>query len=245
MHAGPDAPWLAWPAERDGSRKGDPEAIHRLRVAVRRLKTARRLAGLGVPAPLRRLGRALGKVRIWDLHRALLESLEAPAGTAAARAREALLSRIGARRRRALAALRGRLHGKPMRPCRPPPRPGDRGLAARLSLPPEEPSGETLHALRLDLKALRDAAEWTAPAWPALPALRALVSALGAHRDWMLLDALLAKAARRWRLRHPVRAAGAEALSAQAAVRRRDAYQSLPPLARAALRAGLQKGPTP
>ena len=238
MPAPPDAPWEAWSLERAGALKGDPEAIHRLRVAANRLRAACLLSG--APAPLLKLTRMLGRVRAWDRHRALLMTLPCEPDSWPGRAQEEALMRVTRKRRIALKALRRRLRRSPFHRCGPPPAPSpSERLQGLQALARGEPGGiEALHDLRRALRALRYALEWRAPGDPSLEPLKRLAWALGQHRDWRLCEALLAKQAKRWAHQGRMRlAVGAQALREDAALQWRRIEASLPPLAEAFLEA--------
>ncbi|HJU83525.1 MAG TPA: CHAD domain-containing protein [Holophagaceae bacterium] len=234
------APWKAWPAEWAGVRDGEVEAIHRLRVATRRMRAAHQLRGADPPRRLARLGKALGRVRSWDLHRELLLELPTLPDSWAEAARAELLDWIGRHRERDLEALRGLLDDPPLRPCEPPPRPDPEDLEGLLeTLDREGEDPEALHALRLALKGHRYALEWLDPDSPLVDPLQDLSGALGLHRDWVELENLLEERRRRWRKRGRLELAGGlEELRREAARRRGAAFAALAPLADA-LRAGL------
>jgi CHAD domain-containing protein len=92
-----------------GARKGkDPEAVHQMRVATRRLRAALRALTGRVAAPkalrgrLQWLGRRLGAVRDLDVILALLRSERLPAAAAGERSRLArLIRRLDGRREKA------------------------------------------------------------------------------------------------------------------------------------------------
>lgn len=227
MPIDPKRPWKAWRAHAKGARAGEPESIHQLRLAARRLRAARESRGAAVPKSLRRLLKELGEARDWDLHEALL--LQLPGGPAEDAARERLLGWIRRRREKSRRGLKVRLRGAGLRRCRRPAAP-EPGLLARL-LAELEGLGEDaprLHELRRALKRIRFALEWREPETPFLEPLRALLWALGLHRDWGLLEALLESRAARWRGRGLEElAAGLDALRRGAAARRAEAYGTL------------------
>lgn len=169
----------------------DPEGVHQVRVAGRRLGVYLHLLGLRVLRDdLRRLVRAAGRVR--DLEVALERPL--PAGFRAhleaerQRAREALLPLL---RSPWLEALLRALEALP-------PLKGERGrkrlarlekrLSARLRALAQDPTPEALHAYRRALRRVRYAKELLG-----LPAKRekALQEALGAFNDAYVLEGLL------------------------------------------------------
>ena len=171
----------------DAHRARDAEAVHRMRVAVRRLRAILRAAGSVFAEPgvedLRRelkwLGIALGRVRDLDVLRAHLRARlgSQPAGGRAARHR--LLRQIAGDRARAVAALRAALDGR--RYARllarldaalaaPPGRTDDVSLPDIAAAEFEtlrravkklsrHPSAEELHAIRIKVKHARYAAE--------------------------------------------------------------------------------------
>lgn len=240
MPASPDAPWEAWPLERKGVLKGDPEAIHRLRVAANRLRAACLLSGSPASSSLLKLTRALGRVRAWDRHRALLMTLPCVPDAWPGRAREVALTRIAQKRRLAMKALRRRLRSSPLHRCDPPPMPPPSGYREGLdALAQGEQVGiDALHDLRRALRALRYALEWRSPGDPSIEPLKRLAWTLGLHRDWLLCEAFLARRAERWARRGRIRlAAGAQTLREDAALRRHALEASLPPLAEAFLEA--------
>jgi CHAD domain-containing protein len=241
----PDAPWEAWALEREGALKGDPEAIHRLRVAANRLRAACGLSGSIPPARLLKFARALGRVRTLDRHRALLTALPCDPDSWPDRAREAVLARIIERRRPALKALRRRLRTSPFVICDAPPVPFLSGSIEGLQALARGADGgtEALHDLRRALRTLRYALEWRDSSDPALQPLKRLAWTLGLHRDWLLFEALLAKRARRWTRQGRRRlAAGAEALRGAAALQRKEVQAALTPLAEAFLEARRAEG---
>ncbi len=99
-------------AKEPGTRLGeDPEAVHEMRVALRRIRSALDFHADALPASARRLrtglrwiGRSLGEVREADLLLARVEA-EAAAGLAEPHALRALADALGERRRRARARL--------------------------------------------------------------------------------------------------------------------------------------------
>jgi CHAD domain-containing protein len=112
-------------ALRAGARRArDPEAVHRMRVAVRRLRAilrarrpvvARRSDEEGVDRlrrELKWLGIALGQVRDLDVLRAHLQSLRVDARAGGRAAHGRLLRHIRADRARAVTALRAALDGR-------------------------------------------------------------------------------------------------------------------------------------
>ena len=122
----------------DAHRARDPEDVHRMRVAVRRLRAILRASGSlsddemveGLRRELKWLGIALGRVRDFDVLRAQLRAQlgRRPAGGPAARRR--LMQHIADDRARAVSGLRAALDGrrygrllvgsKPSSPLRPP-----------------------------------------------------------------------------------------------------------------------------
>ena len=238
MDVPPDAPWKAWSSERAQARAGDAEAIHRLRVAVKRLRAARDLAGEPPSTRLAELARALGRVRTWDLHARLLFDLAPHPDTPAEAAWEALRALLARKRSRRLKALRHALDGSPLAPCGPPPWPDRLALQDLLRRWRRMEDAEALHAARLALQAHRYSLEWHDSAAPLLDPLRALAGALGLHRDWGRFEGLLEAKEGQWRQRGRKRlAAGLADLRLEAAARRKAAHRALPPLKRALLSA--------
>ncbi|HJW08418.1 MAG TPA: CHAD domain-containing protein [Holophagaceae bacterium] len=218
------APWQAWPLLRSDARRGEVEAIHQLRVATRRLRSAREAGGIAAPRSLRRLGRRLGEVRIWDIRRQLLVDLASGPEPVDADLLARLLERIDRKRARRLAALRPRLRGRGLAPCSPPPEPGAEAAIEALDAQAggwEDPA--LLHALRLALKELRYALEWLEPESPILDPLRAALTALGDHRDWLQLQAFVEAQGSRWAHRGRAGLADATGLLADLVARHRAA----------------------
>jgi CHAD domain-containing protein len=235
MAVSPATPWKAWSAERVEARAGEVEAIHRLRVATGRLGAAHELAGAPPSHRLAELRKALGQVRTWDVHRALLLELAVPPGDKAEAGWFELLAWIGRRRRQELKSLRRRLNGPALPRCIPPPLPEARELRrslARVAAGEETP--EILHALRIALKRHRYALEWRDPGSPLLAPLRTMGEALGLHRDWLQLERLLSDRERRWFKRgRKGLAAGLRQLGLAASLRRKAAFATLAPLTEA------------
>lgn len=228
MAASHTAPWKAWSAERAGVQAGEVEAIHRLRVATDRLGAARELAGASAPRRLAELRKALGRVRAWDVHRALLLKLAVPGDRTEAGWFE-LLAWIDRCRRHEMKTLRRRLNGPALRRCVAPPVPEARELEpalARVAAGEENP--EILHALRIALKRHRYALEWRDPDSPLLAPLRNLGDALGLHRDWLQLERLLTDREHQWLKRgRKGLAAGLRELGFAASLRRKAAFATL------------------
>ncbi|MCQ8242009.1 CHAD domain-containing protein [Rhizosaccharibacter radicis] len=105
------------------ARRGDAEAIHQMRVALRRLRAVLRLfRKLLDPAPvaaledeLRRLGRVLGDARDWDVFCTETLPTIAAAGLGVLPARGALARAANRERKRAHAGLRAVLRGGAVR----------------------------------------------------------------------------------------------------------------------------------
>jgi CHAD domain-containing protein len=107
----------------DARRARDPEAVHRMRVAVRRLRAILRAGGpvfaegsdeegvARLRRELRWLGVALGRVRDLDVLRADLRSPRVGTRASGRAAHARLLRHIGADRARAVTALRAALDG--------------------------------------------------------------------------------------------------------------------------------------
>lgn len=130
-------------------RENDPEAVHQMRVATRRMRTAlRALRGYVVPPPrLRRdlkwLAGALGRVRDRDVILALMRSERLPATARDERARLAAVIAKSARGRdKAMARLREKLKGKRYRGL-------TRGLADFAAHPGTPRGGDALAARAL------------------------------------------------------------------------------------------------
>ncbi|HET6329522.1 MAG TPA: CHAD domain-containing protein [Holophagaceae bacterium] len=229
------APWKAWSAEQAGVRAGEVEPIHRLRVATGRLGAARELMGAKPSRRLAELREALGQVRIWDMHRALLLELAVPPGDRAEAGWFELLAWIGRCRHRELKALGRRLNGPALRRCAAPPVPEARELEPALArVAGGEENPEILHALRIALRRHRYALEWRDPDSPLLAPLRNLGDALGLHRDWLQLERLLADREHRWLKRgRKGLAAGLRELGFAASLRRKSASAALAPFAEA------------
>jgi CHAD domain-containing protein len=112
--------WTAAIAHEPGVRAGlDPEHVHKMRVAMRRLRTALRVFGSAFEgAPLRRwrnemrwLGRLLGDVRDLDVHRLALPSLQSRFNEAPIEGWPEVDRLLAARRALARAALLQALDG--------------------------------------------------------------------------------------------------------------------------------------
>lgn len=172
-------------------RARDPEEVHQMRVAVRRLRAILRTGRALFPTDwvddLRReldwLGGGLGRVRDLDVLRAHLRSQLGHRTAGGRAARERLLRRLTADREAATATLRRALSGR--RYARllprldavvsaPPIRTGDASLADLASVEfaklrravkrlPKHPSAEDLHAIRIKVKRARYAAELAGP----------------------------------------------------------------------------------
>jgi CHAD domain-containing protein len=175
-------------AHRAGAHRGrDPEAVHRMRVAVRRLRAILRASRSlfaedwteGLRRELKWLGIALGRVRDLDVLRAQVRSQigSRPAGGRAARHR--LLRRIADDRARAIAALRTTLDGArcarlfaqvDVALAAPPACTDDVSLTdiaaaefdklrRAVKKLPKHPSAEALHEIRIKVKHARYAGE--------------------------------------------------------------------------------------
>ena len=207
-------------AHEAGARTGrDPEDVHQMRVAVRRLRAILRASRPlfdprwvdGLRRELKWLGTVLGGVRDLDvLHaylRSQLEALPAPerrAGRAdRVRARAALRVALASPRyARLLARLRAALVHPPTRPSSVP-LPGIaatefkklRKAVARL---PRPPSAEELHAVRIKVKRARYAAELAQPiigrrAERFIAKAKKLQDILGEHQDAVVAEEYLRK----------------------------------------------------
>ena len=207
-------------AHEAGARTGrDPEDVHQMRVAVRRLRAILRASRPlfdpgwvdGLRRELKWLGTVLGGVRDLDvLHaylRSQLEALPAPerrAGRAdRVRARAALRVALASPRyARLLARLRAALVHPPTRPSSVP-LPGIaaaefkklRKAVARL---PRPPSAEELHAVRIKVKRARYAAELVQPiigrrAERFIAKAKKLQDILGEHQDAVVAEEYLRK----------------------------------------------------
>ncbi|HEU4438389.1 MAG TPA: CHAD domain-containing protein [Methylomirabilota bacterium] len=180
-------------AHETGARRArDPEEVHQVRVAVRRLRAILRASRplfveewvAGLRRELDWLGSALGRLRDLDVLRAHLRSQLGRGAAGGRAARERLLGRLAADRERATAALRavlaGRRHARLL--ARLDAAVGDPPLRADddVSLPdiaaaefdklrravkrlPKHPSAEELHAIRIKVKRARYAAELAQP----------------------------------------------------------------------------------
>jgi CHAD domain-containing protein len=179
-------------AHEAGARRArDPEEVHRMRVAVRRLRailrTSRSLFAEERVQRLRRelewLGSALGRVRDLDVLDAHLRSQLRSRPPGGPVPRRGLLRRLAADRDRAAAALRAALDGR--RYARllsrldtafvGPPLPADgdslpdfaaaqfKTLRRAVKKLPKHPSAEDLHAIRIKVKHARYAAELAQP----------------------------------------------------------------------------------
>ncbi len=192
-----------------GARTEDPEYIHQMRVALRRLRSALRtfrpLLPEGFEAavvpPLRSLARALGEARDWDVLTeeivgparsafsgdARLAMLEATIGRARLKARDAAQLELAAPAQAIfLLDLAARLHAIDISPV-------DLTLAAfaarrldrlhrkalALAGAAQAQDPASLHALRIGVKRLRYAIEFFAPLYPAREARNALSSLTG------------------------------------------------------------------
>lgn len=228
--------WRLLARSEPGARRGDDlEALHDMRVASRRLRAALRVFGPWFPKRklvrvrrrLRKLTRALGAAREWDVHGETLSGLHAGTGAELERAAiEHILELVDARRlsertamvraldrmnleqlERDLAALVEQLDRDEV--------PHDAAQAAWEVLAPlvqaafgsverlqEQERADELHAMRIAVKRLRYAMELLEPAFEAgyerLSArVRLLQGVLGKHHDLVLLEELLARALRR------------------------------------------------
>jgi CHAD domain-containing protein len=208
-----------------GTRRGrDPEELHQMRVAVRRmraiLRAARPMFQRGGVRPLREelawLGTALGRVRDLDVMRAYLAAELATLRPSERRAGKPLLERLGeaqARARREMlnqlddrrySALLERLARFVEQPPVTAAKVSLRDLAAReftrLSRMaeglPKQPSDTELHAVRIQTKRARYAAELAAravgrPAWRFVKRAKKLQDVLGEHRDAVIAEGRL------------------------------------------------------
>lgn len=219
-----------------GARRGDDlEALHDMRVASRRLRAALRTFGPWFPPRklarvrkrVRKLTRALGAAREWDVHGETLSGLHAGAGPELERAAiEHILELVDARRlsertamtraldrldleqlERDLAALLAQLD-----PDEVPHDPGPAawevleplvqaafGAVARLQ---EKERADEMHAMRIGVKRLRYALELLEPAFDGshgrlIGRTKSLQGVLGKHHDLVLLEELLARALKR------------------------------------------------
>lgn len=233
-------------AHEAGARTGrDPEDVHQMRVAVRRLRAILRASRPlfdprwvdGLRRELKWLGTVLGGVRDLDvLHaylRSQLEALPAPerrAGQAdRVRARAALRAALASPR---YARLLTRLHAAPVHPPTRPssvPLPGIaasefeklRKAVARL---PRPPSAEELHAVRIKVKRARYAAELVQPiigrrAGRFIAKAKKLQDILGEHQDAVVAEEYLRKVTERT----PAAQARAQPLIKQQRKRRKEA----------------------
>lgn len=103
-------------------RKGDVDAVHEMRVAIRRLRTALRSVKDHIDSPrrlrrgLEELAKDLGRVRDHDVMIERLRSTQLPGATRDERARLAkLIGKLESRRARAQQVLEDALHGKSYR----------------------------------------------------------------------------------------------------------------------------------
>lgn len=207
---------LQWNAQ--GAVGDDSEFIHQMRVALRRLRSALRLFRPALPADfepavvpsLRRLARALGEARDWDV---LAETIVGPAASAFADDPRlaALAAAVERRRQAARADLRQALaepgyalavldcQARLLRLAADPAAPALREFAARrlrrlhrkvvgLAAAARDLDPRRLHALRIGVKRLRYALEFLQPLHPdgsgkRLRRLAALQDRLGALND--------------------------------------------------------------
>ena len=207
-------------AHEAGARTGrDPEDVHQMRVAVRRLRAILRASRPlfdpgwvdGLRRELKWLGTVLGGVRDLDvLHaylRSQLEALPAPerrAGRAdRVRARAALRVALASPRyARLLARLRAALVHPPTRPSSVP-LPGIAAsefekLRKAVAKLPRQPSAEKLHAIRIKVKRARYAAELVQPiigrrAGRFIAMTKKLQDTLGEHQDAVVAEEYLRK----------------------------------------------------
>ena len=207
-------------AHEAGARTGrDPEDVHQMRVAVRRLRAILRASRPlfdpgwvdGLRRELKWLGTVLGGVRDLDvLHaylRSQLEALPAPerrAGRAdRVRARAALRVALASPRyARLLARLRAALVHPPTRPSSVP-LPGIaatefKKLRKAVAGLPRPPSAEELHAVRIKVKRARYAAELAQPiigrrAERFIAKAKKLQDILGEHQDAVVAEEYLRK----------------------------------------------------
>jgi len=211
-------------AHEAGARTGrDPEDVHQMRVAVRRLRAILRASRPlfdpgwvdGLRRELKWLGTVLGGVRDLDvLHaylRSQLEALPAPerrAGRAdRVRARAALRVALASPRyARLLARLRAALVHPPTRPSSVP-LPGIAAsefekLRKAVAKLPRPPSAEKLHAIRIKVKRARYAAELVQPiigrrAGRFIAMTKKLQDTLGEHQDAVVAEEYLRKVTER------------------------------------------------
>ncbi|MBL0312002.1 MAG: CHAD domain-containing protein [Holophagaceae bacterium] len=201
----------------------DSEAVHRIRVACRRLRTV--LGLLDEQAyphlknrakALREFTKALGGIRNLDVQIAALENLHTMAQEPLDQAAlEHVLESVARRRQKRLAAITTKVptFTKLLKvPSLPNPFEGPavtigawsqlepciREALSHISTRREQENIKDLHESRIKVKRLRDTLEALAPAFPMEPTgflmdLRAMQTALGDHHDQAALEALLRK----------------------------------------------------
>lgn len=250
----------------------DADAVHDVRVASRRLRTALELSDPAwVPGWARQrrraraLTRALGATRELDVHGQRLASLAAELPDSACHAvLEHLLEDLERKTRKARRRMARRLArtdvaglGILSKPASPADAEPVSTLEARLApllggglrtLAVQEEDPPALHRLRIETKMLRYAVEILGPglgpeASHWIRQLKALQEALGDHHDWFTLETLLWDYHAQLTVRRrPVLAAGVLDLLGCAVEHRRAAFETLPEAAAAVREGGAMEG---